>query len=130
MDTSTAAGHPWMLYAALVVGILVIIAGAVPKILGPLGEAFDERTKRARAAAAEADDADIAEMDRKIAYLQGRVDEQLVEMRARDVLIAEHVIWDRERLMGAMMAGEDVPPPPPLYPARREITERDLPRDG
>ena len=123
MDTSAAAGHPWMLYAALVVGILVIIAGAVPKILGPLGEAFDERTKRARAAAVEADDADIAEADRKIAYLAGVADERLRELQARDRLIAAHAIWDRERLIAATMAGAEVSPPPPLYPEIRDLSE-------
>lgn len=115
-EAAAAAGHPWMLYAGLVFGILILAATAVPKILGPLGTGLSEWAKNQRAAASDEDDADIAERDRQIAYLQGVAAERLREIKARDALVAEHSQWDWERYGAAVKAGHDVAPPPPLIP--------------
>lgn len=111
-----AASHPWVLYATVLVLIIVLFAGAVPKVFGPLSTTFSDWAKRQRTAASEADDADIADLQRERDYLRGVADERLREIRARDTLIAEHLPWDYERLHAATRAGHSVPPPPPLFP--------------
>ena len=108
--------HPWILYAGLVVGVLVIVSGAVPKILGPIGQAWAEWVLRQRTASNEADTADIAERDREIAYLKGVAAERLRELKARDQLVASHAQWDWERYGAAIKAGHEIDPPPPLIP--------------
>lgn len=109
----------WALYGALVIFILTIIGGATDrflKIFGTWGQAAAERLDRQRSAAAAADDADIAERDRKIAYLEGVNAERLRELQARDQLIADHKNWDWERYDAAVRAGNRIDPPPPLLP--------------
>lgn len=108
----------WALYGALFLFIVTIIAGATPKFLkafGEVGEALQERLDRQRQAAMRADDADIMERDRVIAYLQGRQDEQQAEIARRDELIRQHLIWDYDMYDAAVQRGERPPHPPPLH---------------
>ena len=112
----SVATHPWMIYAGLVVGVLLLVAGAVPKFFGSLGQAWHEWLLRRRTAAVEADDADIIDLRRERDYLAGVAAERLRELRARDVLIREHAPWDWERYEAAIRAGHAVSHPPPLMP--------------
>ena len=114
MDPVTV--EPWMLYASGVVGLIVLIASAVPKAFGPIGRAIDDWASRKRASQSEADDMATIERDRQIAYLAGARDEAIREMRARDTLIARHQRWDWFVYNLAIKQGCDVHPPPPLLP--------------
>lgn len=111
-----ASSHPWMLYVVLVSGILIVLAGAIPKILGPISSAMDEWAKRQRAIAVETDDADIADLRREKEYLRGVADERLREIKARDALIASHQIWDWNRYEELVQQGKRPAMPPPLRP--------------
>lgn len=111
-----ASSHPWMLYAVLASGILIVLAGAIPKILGPISSAMDEWSKRQRAIAVEEDDADIADLRREKEYLWGVADERLREIKARDELIASHQVWDWDRYEELVKQGEPPAMPPPLRP--------------
>lgn len=115
MNTDVA-NNPAVLYVVLIITILIAIAGAVPKILGPVSTAYDNWNKRQRVAATEADDADIAEQARQIAYLKGRMDEAHAEISRRDALIREHLIWDFDMYDAAVKKGERPRHPPPLIP--------------
>lgn len=116
MAPESASSHPWMLYVVLGSGILVVLAGAIPKILGPISSAMDEWAKRQRAIAVEADDADIADLRREKEYLRGVADERLREIKARDELIASHQVWDWKRYEELVQQGKRPDMPPPLRP--------------
>ena len=111
-----AAEQPWVLYVLGGVLVVSMAAAAVPKILGPIGQAWADWLERRRRAAVARDDADIADRDRQIAYLRGVADEQRREIARRDALIAAHAPWDWTRYDAAVKAGHDVTPPPPLVP--------------
>lgn len=101
-----AAQHPALLYVVLGVSILITISGAVPKILGPLGEAFKARAEAARAAAADADDADIKELHRQIQNLTLLLEQERIAARAereasRLALVEEQkAVAEHRRLVG------------------------------
>lgn len=101
----------WLAIAGAVIGLL---ATAVGTRLPLIGEGLAKFSESRRRTAAAVDDADIAERDRQIAYLQGRMDEQRAEIQSRDELVIAHQLWDRDRLV----AQPDAPKPPPLWPAK------------
>lgn len=110
------ATHPAVIAAAVAAAVLIIASAALPKIAEPIGHAIDGWLERRRAAAVASDDADIAERDRQIAYLQGVAAERMREIRERDRLAAHHMPWDWERYRAAVKAGHEVDIPPPLIP--------------
>lgn len=114
--TVDISSHPWMIYAALIVGIGLIVANGLPQFFGKVGETIDNWAKRQRAAAAHADDSDIADLIREKNYLAGVAAERLRELEARDRLIGIHMVWDRDRYNEALVHGYDIRPAPPLHP--------------
>lgn len=101
----------WIGIAGALIGLL---ATAIGTRLPLIGEGIAKFSESRRRTAAAVDDADIAERDRQIAYLQGRMDEQRAEIQSRDELVIAHQLWDRDRLV----AQPDAPKPPPLWPAK------------
>lgn len=109
----------WALYISLVMFIGSVIFAANPKFLtifGQWGEAMQERLDRQRSAAKAADDADIAERDRQIAYLRGVADERQRELEMRNELIREHAPWDWAMFEQVLKNGGEPAAPPPLIP--------------
>lgn len=111
-----APSDPNLLWIGVIVGAIVMIAQAWPKVLGPIGESIRKWAKERRAAESEATAEEIADRDQTIAYLKGVAAERLREIRARDELAAQHAPWDWERYKAAIKAGHEVDPPPPLIP--------------
>ena len=116
MPSEQAINQPWVLYVLGAVLVVTAVAAAVPKVLGPIGQAWAAWLESRRRAAVTRDDADITDLRRQRDYLRGVADERLEEIARRDALIAAHTPWDRERWTAAAAAGHDVPPPPPLIP--------------
>ena len=116
MPSEQAINQPWVLYVLGAVLVVTAVAAAVPKVLGPIGQAWAAWLESRRRAAVARDDADITDLRRQRDYLRGVADERLEEITRRDALIAAHAPWDRERWTAAAAAGHDVPPPPPLIP--------------
>lgn len=117
-----AANSPAFLYVALILSILVAVAGAVPKILGPLGQTYDEWQSKRRAAASDAEDEAVRDREQRIAYWQGVADAHLREIQERDVLISYHRAWDNEAAERAAERGVVLEPAPPLLPKLKEST--------
>lgn len=127
---NVAIPEGWAVYGALILFILGIATTANPKVLkifGEWGKAAEERLERQRSTAKAADDADIAERDRQIAYLQGRADEQNAEIARRDALIREHLIWDYDMYDRVVRSGHTVPHPPPLFPRAPGTQDQEAP---
>lgn len=110
------SGHPVILYVTVFLMAGWIVATIFPQITGKFQDAVKQTTANRRAAAADADDADIADLTRERNYLAGVAAERLRELQARDRLIAAHMVWDRERYNAAISAGHDIRPAPPLHP--------------
>ena len=119
----TLEGNPVLLWVGVIIGAAIIIAQAFPKILGPVGESIRAWASSRRASESEEEESlrerhrkEIEAREREKAYYKGVADERLRELQARDELIGDHMIWDRERVTAAIAAGAKVPPPPPLFP--------------
>lgn len=120
MDPSAAGSSPVLLYVALVLSILVAVAGAVPKILGPLGKTYDEWQSRRRASAADEEYLHMKTRKEEIAYYKGMTDALLQERRDRDALIEKHLVWDYTAKGIAAENGVLLEPAPPLFPKLRD----------
>lgn len=72
--------HPLMVYVSLAVAVLLVIAQAVPKILGPIGTGMTEWSRQRREKRIETRKADMIDVQRQVEYL--------TEQRRRDR--AEH----------------------------------------
>ena len=118
-----ALSSPVLIWASIIVAVAVVIAGSVPKVLGPLGKGLDEWQARRRAARLADDDADIRERDRQIAFLERRLAEQDAHHAAyrRRVAAREarwraerihHDAWDYRAARDAAAAGRPLPPAP------------------
>lgn len=128
MSLEALEGHPWILYAALLISIMVMIAQAIPKVGGSISKALADWASSQRAASADADDADIAERDREIAYIKGIAAERLRELRAFHDLANEHRPWDIHHFDKALSSDPNAKPPPPLIPIPKSApTKADLP---
>lgn len=68
--------HPILVYVSIVIAILLVIAQAVPKILGPLGTGMSEWARVRREKRIEARQADMIDVQRQVEYL--------TEQRQRD----------------------------------------------
>ena len=80
--------HPILVYVSLAVAVLLVIAQAVPKVLGPIGTGLAEWSRVRREKRIEARSADMIDVQRQVEYL--------TEQRRRDR--EEH---DRERAADA-----------------------------
>lgn len=72
--------HPILVYVSLAVAVLLVIAQAVPKILGPIGTGMTEWARARREKRIETREADMIDVQRQVEYL--------TEQRKRDR--AEH----------------------------------------
>lgn len=129
--------HPLMVYAAVAVALLVLVASAVPKILGPIGKGLADWSRSRREARIASEDADMADVQRQIAYLtEQRVEDQKRHTRERkedrEAFEAQlrawaareerwrgewhqHISWDHELIHLALQHGV-TPPPRPAPP--------------
>lgn len=78
MDADALAHSPVIIWASVILGVAVLVATTVPKILGPLGTGLAEWAARRRQQRIDGDDADLAEAARTITGLRG----QLAQERA------------------------------------------------
>ena len=85
-EISTSIQHPVIVYVALAVAVATMIANAFPKILGPLGNALMDWSRRRR-------EARIAEEDFRIQDLREEND-YLKDLRAR--YVRREYRWSRE----------------------------------
>lgn len=61
--------HPILVYVSLVVAVLLVIAQAVPKILGPIGTGLTEWARARREKRIETREADMIDVQRQVEYL-------------------------------------------------------------
>ena len=61
--------HPILVYVSLVVAVLLVIAQAVPKILGPIGTGLTEWARARREKRIESREADMIDVQRQVEYL-------------------------------------------------------------
>lgn len=61
--------HPILVYVSLVVAVLLVIAQAVPKILGPIGTGMAEWARTRREKRIETRQADMIDVQRQVEYL-------------------------------------------------------------
>lgn len=123
MPDPTLLDHPAVLWATAIVGVLIIVAAAAPKITGPLRESWESLILGARRTHAERDDADIGSLKRQVAILTGQVTglrDDIAGLRhyqsAHDATLVQHRHWDLHVLEIAGRHGIALPAPPPLYP--------------
>ena len=93
--------HPILVYVSLVVAVLLVIAQAVPKILGPIGTGMTEWSRQRREKRIETREADMIDVQRQVEYLteQRKIDrmeharekaEDAAEIEALKAEFAEH----------------------------------------
>lgn len=68
--------QPILVYISLIAAVLVVIAQAVPQVLGPLGKGLTEWARSRREKRIEAREADLIDVQRQVEYL--------TEQRKRD----------------------------------------------
>ena len=85
-EISTSIQHPVIVYVALAIAVATMVANAFPKILGPLGKALMDWSRRRR-------EARIAEEDFRIQDLREEND-YLKDLRAR--YVRREYRWARE----------------------------------
>ena len=85
-EISTSIQHPVVVYVAIGIAIATMVANAFPKILGPLGKALTDWSRRRR-------EARIAEEDFRIQDLREEND-YLKDLRAR--YVRREYRWSRE----------------------------------
>lgn len=102
-----AQDSPVVLYAVIAALVLGII---VSQLLPKLRQALNS----ARRIAADKDDADIADMNRKIDYLTRTVNDMRARQIEHDAVLVKHRVWDRAVIDDPVVATRE--PPPPLYP--------------
>lgn len=96
-DSNSVTSDPLVIYITAIVGLALLVFGALPKIANSWTEFLAAR----RRTAVDRDDADIAELKRQLANLTDA--------------LPSHAKWDREVYQALMRLGEDVEPPPPLF---------------
>lgn len=69
-DITRLTQSPIAVWLVIIIMFLIMIASAVPKILGPIGTGIAQWGQRRRAERAERDDADIADLRRQNTHLQ------------------------------------------------------------
>lgn len=103
--------HPWALWVAAVAFILPAIASIFPKVLGPLGQAWSDWTRRQRTAATETDDHDIAEMKRAMENMGKMLSEERHQNASYRALIADLYRYILEAQRDPQRLNETVPDP-------------------
>lgn len=126
--------HPAYIYAALILGIVLLVANAAPKILGPIGKAASEWSQRRREARIAQGQAEMSEVQKQVAFLteqrekdRAEHDEEQRNLRKelgnhRRAWAAredrwrkewnEHIAWDYDMIHLAHQLGADPPPMP------------------
>lgn len=119
MDPSDVTSSPVLVWISLAIGVLLMLAQAVPKFFGPIGKAIEQRQEARRRREREAE----SDKDRRIRDLQRRVWRQYKREQRWESEAQEHRQWDRDVL--ARCTGVD----PPLEPGPPFMTP-DAPDDG
>lgn len=80
--------HPAFIYGSIIVGLIILIAQAFPKILGPLGKSISEWATTQRERRVASGDADISDLMRQVDYLtkareedKARHDRQMTDLQ-------------------------------------------------
>lgn len=109
---------PVTTWVTIVVGAVVIIAMALPKVLGPLTNGLSTWAESQRRRSSESEDARINEMGKDIDYLKTSVNEFRESARERDRLAMRHMVWDHQMITRLQKHDHQVPieEPPPLFP--------------
>lgn len=113
--TDSVIESPVVVWVLVAVAVAIAIATAVPKILGPLSQAWIDFVDARRRLAIEADDADIREKNRQIRFLEE--ERKNLEIYLRTM---ENYAWTA--YYKCREAGIEVQPPPARY-ARYEKLE-------
>lgn len=134
-DVLKTISSPVLVWIAMGVMAVGMIANAFPKILGPVGTGIQEWAARRRAERAARDDADIADQARQIVYLESVAARERAEhattratWHAREMRWvqewAAHRVWDRDMYELAIRLGaEPTPPPAPPFLSPDPIEE-------
>lgn len=101
------------------VASLLLVSQAFPNVLGPVSRGLASWADRRRQAVQAKDDADIAERDRQIRYLQQRLEVRQREDNERDRAAVRHRVWD----LAAVDKYPDLGTPPSLWHAPADDSE-------
>lgn len=112
MDASEVGSSPVLVWVAIAVGVLLMIAQAVPKFFGPIGKALEARSETRQRREREQEE----HKDRMIRDLRHRVWRQYRRERRWEAEAQEHREWDREVL--GMLTGRE----PPVRPGPAFMT--------
>ena len=111
---------PVIVWVTIAVFAAVVIAQAVPKVLGPVGTALREWTASKQRATSEATDARLESLTEDVDYLRAEVTALRTEMQERDQLARAHTVWDHRLLVEIARLDptilQRVGDPPSLYP--------------
>lgn len=102
--TDAATSSPVLVWLAIGIAAVVLVAAGWERISGPIYRALAAR----RRAASDKDDADILDLQRQVSNLKTWAEEK----DARD---REHAKWDRTAYNELVRLGADIEPPPPLF---------------
>lgn len=112
MDAAEVASSPVLIWAAIIVGLVVMIVQAMPKVFGPLGKVVEDRQEARRRREREQEE----HKDRMIRDLRHRVWRQYRRERRWEAEAQEHREWDRDVL--GMLTGRE----PPVRPGPAFMT--------
>lgn len=105
-----------LVWVTITVGVIVTLATAFPKIVGPLAQGWERLTDSLRRTSSANVDSDIADMTRQIKYF-GHIIEQLRHHEAQhDRYLAAHAAWDVVVRNKSAEHGIILPAAPPLWP--------------
>lgn len=128
-----AGGSPIVVWLVVIIGLALMISTAAPKVLGPISQAIFDTAEKFRVNAARRDDADLADLNRQVRYLRGRVhslEEALDRLRAEwsaryrrwSAEKRAHDRWDYEASR-ALLSHEPPFDPPPEYLTPDTLTD-------
>jgi hypothetical protein len=111
------ASNPVVIWIAVAVMAVGLIADKFPKVLGGFGQGLADRRQARRAEAIAKDDADIADLSRQVKYMRDEINRLRRRSEQQNRLLTQHMAWDRKimhelvRLNPSLDLGE----PPPLW---------------
>lgn len=134
----TFTADPSYITASIVVGVIVVIAGAVPKIFGPIGQTIESVMDSARRTTSATRAADVASLTAQIDTMQSVLADTRAELkefrsetrryqRRHDEVLTTHAEYDRAMIQLVVQLGGTPLPLPPLWP---EAPPADPPGDG
>lgn len=132
---------PWVIQALAVIFIVIIVAQAAPRILGPYQKALEAWIDGRRRTRTASKDADVTALRQQVDEVQAVLQETQRELRdfrsetryyqrLHDEILGVHAEWDRRMIQALATLGGRPMPVPPLWPDQRPDLRVEPPGDG